>query len=121
MRAEMICAKVGCVRDVQWQCETCHRYFCDYHFAWRETTYLLCWPCYETRKYRITAEYADAYRRYERGEGAHPRLGDYVARSPEYAREWMDFMLDFHGGYYTREPLEESEAHALPERRERGG
>lgn len=115
MRAEMICAKSGCTRDVEWQCELCTRYFCGHHFAWRETAYMLCWPCYETRKYRITAEYADAYRRYERGEGAHPLIGDYVARYPQYAAEWMDFMLYFHGGNDTCEPLEEPEADALPE------
>jgi hypothetical protein len=76
---------------------------------------MLCWPCYETRKYRITAAYADAYRRYERGEGAHPHLGDYVARYPQYAAEWMDFMLDFHSGSCTSEPQEEADADTLPE------
>jgi hypothetical protein len=114
-RAGTICAKTGCIRDVEWQCETCGRYFCGHHFAWCETAYLLCWPCYETRKYRITAEYAYAYCRYERGEGAHPHLGDYVARCPQYVTEWMDFMLYFHGGNYICRPLKEAEADALPE------
>lgn len=106
-RAETICARAGCARDVEWRCETCGHSFCGYHFAWRETAYLLCWPCYETRKYRITAEYADAYRRYERGEGPHPRIGDYMARSPQYATEWIDFMLDFHSSTVAHEPMEE--------------